>query len=144
MGKIVSSGLQSIVAVGAGVGGAIANAILAYPMPVGSPPQGATRMVIRKVAWYQNCGVNATLLIGYGDRTVAGSLFRQVATTIVMINGATDVWDDPPIWGNTPEGFMIDLTAVTGTLGDIYIESPTVGVGAVPNNVFVTLDVELL
>lgn len=143
MGKLISSGLQSIVAVGAGVGGAIANAILAVPMPTGNPPQGGVRMVIRKISWYQNCGVNATLLIGYGDRTVAGSLFRQVLPTIIMINGIHDEWQNPPIAGNTSEGFMIDTTGVTGTLGDIYIESPTVGIGVAPNNAFVTLEVEI-
>ncbi|MDP2730326.1 MAG: hypothetical protein Q8O55_07580 [Dehalococcoidales bacterium] len=143
MSKIVSTGLQSIIAVGAGVGGAIANAILAIPMPIGNPPQGMVKMVIKKIAWYSNMGVNATLLIGYGDRTIAGSLFRQVLPTITMINGFSGVWDDVPIAGNIREGFMIDMTAVTGTLGDIYIECPTVGIGAAPNNVFVTMDVEL-
>ncbi len=143
MSKIISTGLQSIVAVGGGIGGAIANAILAMPMPVGNPPQGMTKMVIKKIAWYHTMGVNATLLIGYGDRTVAGSLFRQVLPTIMMINGFHDVWDDVPLAGNTREGFMIDMTAVTGSLGDIYIECPTVGIGAAPNNVQVIMDVEL-
>lgn len=144
MGKLISSGLQSIVAVGAGNGGAIANAILAVPMPVGLPPQGAVKMVIRKIAWHQVCGVNAILLIGYGDRTVVGSLFRQVGPPILMVNGVDDHWDNPPIMGNAREGFMIDVTPVTGTLGDIYIESPTVGIAGVPNNAFVILEVELL
>lgn len=144
MGKLISSGLQSIVAVGAGNGGAIANAILAVPMPVGLPPQGAVKMVIRKISWYLGLGINATLLIGYGDRTVAGSLFRQVFPTILMVTGVHDEWRNPPIMGNTREGFMIDVTPVTGTLGDIYIESPTVGIAGVPNNAFVILEVELL
>ncbi len=144
MGKMISSGLQSIVAVGAGNGGAITNAILAVVMPIGNPPQGPVKMVIRKIAWYNSIGINGTLLIGYGDRTLAGSVFRQVFPTIFMVNAITDEWVDPPIMGNTREGFMIDLTAVTGSLGDIYIECPTVGIGVVPNNVFVTLEVELL
>ncbi len=143
MSKIVSTGLQSIVAVGAGVAGLVTNAILAMPMPVGNPPQGMVKMVIKKIAWFQNMGVNATLLIGYGDRTLAGSLFRQVLPTITMINGFSGVWDDVPIAGNTREGFAIDLTGVTGTLGDIYIECPTVGIGVAPNNVQVIMDVEL-
>lgn len=143
MSKIISTGLQSIVAQGAGVGGAIANAILAMPMPIGNPPQGMVKMVIKKIAWYSNFGVNGTLLIGYGDRTIGGSLFRQVLPSITMINGISGVWDDVPIAGNTREGFMIDMTATTGTLGDIYIECPQAAVGAAPNNVFVTMDVEL-
>jgi len=143
MSKIVSSGIQSIVAVGAGVGGAIANAILAFPMPIGNPPQGMVKMVIKRIAWYQNMGVNATLLVGYADRTIGGALFRQVLPTIQMINGSHDMWDNIPMAGNTHEGFMIDMTATTGTLGDIYIECPTAAIGVAPNNVQVIMDVEL-
>lgn len=143
MGKRVSSGLISLVAAAAGNGGAIASAVIAIPMPVGNPPQGPVNVVIKKIAWWSNFGLNAQLLIGYGDRTVAGSLFRQVFPTILMINGQPDHWDDPPIMGNSPEGFKIDLTAVTGTLGDIYVECPTAGIGAAPNNVFVVVEAEL-
>ncbi len=143
MGKRVSSGLLSIIAVGAGVGGAIANAYNAIPMPVGNPPQGGVKIVVKKLAWYHALGFGATLLIGYGDRTVAGSLFRQVFPTINMVSGQFGWWDDPPIMGNTPEGFMIDTTAVTGTLGNVLIESPTAGIGAAPNNVFVIVEAEL-
>ncbi len=144
MGQRISSGLRSLIAVGAGNGGAIANAVLAVEMPTGNPPQGAVRMVIRKIAWMNNIGINGTLLVGYADRTGGGALFRQVFPNIMMVNGIQDEWVDPPIMGNAREGFMIDTTLITGTLGDIYIECPTVGIGAVPNNVFVVVEVELL
>ncbi len=112
-------------------------------MPVGNPPQGAVRLVIRKIAWRNRIGINGDLLIGFGDRTVAGSLFRQVFPRILMVNGVHDEWVAPPIMGNTREGFMVDTTAVTGTLGDIYVESDTVGIaGGTP--VEFTIEAEIL
>jgi hypothetical protein len=142
MGKRVSSGLLTLTAVGAGNGGAITNAVRAIPMPTGNPPQGAVRLVVRKIAWYNQIGINGILLVGYGDRTVAGSLFRQVYVPITIVNGVDDMLE-PPIFGNTPEGFMIDTTAVTGTLGDIYVECTTVGIG-VATPVFVVVEAEML
>lgn len=144
MGIRVTSGLISLVAAGAGVGGAIANATLAIPMPVGNPPQGGVRMVIKRIAWWSGIGINAQLLIGYADRTLAGALFRQVLPTIAMLPNLNDEWQDPPLAGNTRQGFMIDTTATTGSLGDIYVECPTAGIGAAPANVFVVIEAEEL
>ena len=143
MGKRIQSGLLTLTALGAGNGGAITNATRAIAMPAGNPPQGAVRLVVRKVAWYNQIGINGILLIGYGDRTVVGSLFRQVYVPIRMVNDVDDVLEDPPLMGNTPEGFMIDTTAVTGTLGDIYVECTTAGIGA-GTPVFVVVEAEML
>lgn len=143
MGKIISSGLRSLIAVGAGNGGAIGNAILAVEMPIGNPPQGAAKLVIRKIAWMNNIGVNGQLLLGYADRTGGGALFRQVFPNVMMVNGIQDEWQNPPIMGNTREGFMVDTTLITGSLGDIYVECTTAGIGAAPNNVFVIVEAEL-
>jgi len=142
MGQIYSSGLLSLVAVGAGDGGAIANAIMAFQMP--TIPATGVKLIVRRVAWRNRIGINADLLIGYADRTVAGALFRLVFPRIRMVNGVADEWTDMPIMGNTREGFMIDTAAVTGSLGDIYVETDTAGVGAAPLNVEVTMDVEVI
>lgn len=145
MGIIHSTGLLSIIATGAGVGGAIANAITAFTMPT----QHAAKLIPRRIRWRNRSGVAANLLIGYGDRTLAGSLFRQVFPSIWMLNGIDDELVDLPIMGNTPEGFMVDtrptpaVAPFVGTLGNILIETDSALVAAAPGDVQVIMDIEV-
>ena len=87
--------------------------------------------------------MNANLLIGYGDLTVAGSVFRQVMPSILMVNGVDGVLTEAeiPVVGNGPEGFAADTTPVTGSLGNIIIETDGAA-GAAPLDVQVVIEVE--
>lgn len=140
MGVRLSSGLVSITAVGGGDGVALGV--------VGANPTAWTlspgkRAVIKKIAWRNRIGVNANLLIGFGDRTVAGSIFRQVFPSILMVNGVIDELTEEaiPIMGNSREGFVADTTAVTGTTGAIIVETDGAA-GAAPADVQVIIEVE--
>lgn len=151
MGVRLSSGLVTITAVGGGnnvVLGAVAANPTAWTLSPGK------RAVIKKVAWRNGIGVNANLLIGYGDRTVAGSVFRQVFPNILMVNGFDGELreEDLPIMGNGvgyagvggtggTEGFVADTTPVTGTTGAIIVETDGAA-GAYPANVQVIIEVE--
>ena len=138
MGVRLSSGIISLVAISAGDGGAIANNVLSWNLSTGK------RAVLKKILWRNRTGGNGNLLVGYADRTVAGALFRQVLGSILMVNGVDGELreEDLPICGNSREGFVIDTTAVTGTIGDIYLGTDCAGVGAAPGNVQVVLEVE--
>lgn len=138
MGRRLSTGLISIVATGAGDGGAVTNAQTAWSLSSGK------RAIIRKIRWRNRSGANANLLIGYGDLTPAGSLFRQVFPSILMLAGTDGelTEDQIPIMGNSREGFAADTTAVTGTTGDILVETDAAGVGAAPNDVQVIMEIE--
>lgn len=148
MGTRVSSGLISLIATGAGDGGAIANAVALLTMPTVRP----MKLVIRKLRWRNRSGVAANLLIGYGDRTLAGSLFRQVFPSIWMLAGIDDVLEEGqiPVFGNTPEGFYVDtrptpaVAPFVGTIGDILVETDSAVVGAAPGDVQVMAEIELL
>jgi len=138
MGVRISSGLQSIVAVGGGVGALVATGgITAHPLSLNK------RAVIKRIMWRNRIGVNANLLIGYGDLTVAGSLFRQVMPSILMVNGIDGELTEAeiPVVGNGPEGFVADTTPVTGSLGNIVIETDGAA-GAAPLDVQVVIEVE--
>lgn len=137
MGVRISGPLVSLVAVGAGIGGAVANAGTAHILSTGK------RAVIKKIMW-RSGGGNRDLLIGYGDLTAAGSLFRQVLPNIQMLANIDGEMDESeiPNGGNTPEGFQADTTVPTGTSGNILVETDTAGVGAIPNNVQVRIEVE--
>lgn len=138
MGIRISGPLVSLTAIGAGIGGAVTNAATAHTLSTGK------RAVIKKIMWRNNSLTNGFLLVGYGDRTVAGSLFRQVLPSILMLAGIDGEMSelDIPNGGNTPEGFQTDTTAVTGTVGNILVETDAAGVGAIPANVQVKIEVD--
>jgi len=140
MGVRLSSGLMSITAVGGGDGvalGAAANNPTAWILSTGK------RAVIKKIMWRNGIGAAANLLVGFGDRTVAGSIFRQVLPNIRMVAGVDGELneDDLPIAGNSREGFVADTTAITGTVGSIFVETDGAA-GAYPGNVQVVIEVE--
>lgn len=138
MGVRITTGLQSIVAVGGGDGVAVGAAgITAHTLSLGK------RAVIKRIMWRNRIGVNANLLIGHGDLTVAGSVFRQVMPSILMVNGVDGVLTEAeiPVVGNGPEGFAADTTPVTGSLGNIIIETDGAA-GAAPLDVQVVIEVE--
>lgn len=137
MGVRISGPLISLEAIGAGIGGAVTNAGTAHTLSTGK------RAVIKKIVWL-NRAATGRLLIGFGDRTVTGSLFRQTLPSILMLSGIDGEMgeDEIPNGGNTPEGFQTDTTAVTGTIGNILVETDAVGVGAAPVNVQVRIEVE--
>ena len=136
IGRRLTGGLVRIVAVGAD-GGAVALAQVAHILTPGK------RAIIRKIAWRNRTGVNGNLLIGFGDRTVAGNLFRQVFPAILMINGIDDKMEEGevPIMGNGHEGFSADTTVPTGTVGNILVATDAALV-AVATPVEVTIEVE--
>ena len=119
MGVRHTGRLVTLIAVGAGVAGVITNAGTAWILTAGRVA------VIRKIRWHNRSGLNGNLLVGFGDRTVAGSLFRQVLPNIWMINGIDDAIEEAflPIAGNSVNGFQVDTTAVTGSIGNILVES---------------------
>ena len=140
MGVRLSTGLVSITAVGAGDGvvlGAAANNPTAWTLSLGR------RAIIRKIMWRNGIAAAANLLIGFGDRTVAGAVFRQVFPNIRMVSGVDGelTEDEIPILGNGPEGFVADTTPVTGTIGNIIIETDGAA-GAYPGNVQVSMEIE--
>ncbi len=139
MGQRLTGGLVSLVAVGAGNGGAITNARQAWILSPGSP----RRAIIRKIMWRNRTVGDGNLLVGYADRTAGVNLFRQVLPSILMLAGFNDELTERqlPICGNTPQGFAIDLTAITGTVGDIWVETDC-AVAAAPNDVQVIIEVE--
>ncbi len=115
----ISTNLVRLTAVGNGDGFAIgATGFTLFTLPVGM------RAIIRKLAWYNHTGANGNLLIGYGDRTGAGSIFRLIAA-IYTFNNLTDFLTEAelPIFGNMVEGFQNDVTPVTGTTGNIIVET---------------------
>lgn len=128
MGIRLSSNLVSIIANAAGPGGAVAGSQTAWTLSAGK------RAIIRKIHWRNRTGGNCSLLVGFGDRTVAGSLFRQVLPRILTLNGIDGSMAevDLPIVGNTPEGFQNDATIPTGTIGNILVETDDApaGIGA--------------
>jgi len=140
MGVRLSSGLLSITAVGGGDGvalGAAANNPTAWTLSIGK------RAIIRKIMWRNGIALAANLLVGFGDRTVAGSIFRQVLPNIRMVSGVDGELneEDLPIVGNSPEGFVADTTPVTGTIGNIFVETDGAA-GAYPGNVQVSMEIE--
>lgn len=139
MGQRVSTNLVRITAVGAGDGVAIgATGFVLYTLPVG------LRAIIRKLAIRNQTGANANLLIGYGDRTVVGSIFRLIGA-VWAVNNLPDFLteDELPIFGNTPEGFKLDLTIPGGTTGDIIIETDS-AFAAVLTPMGVIAEIELI
>ncbi len=140
MGVRYSGPLVSIVAVAAGPGGAVANYQTAFTMPT-----TGKRVKIVKIMWHNRTGANGNLQVGYGDLTGAGSLFRQILPDIYMLTGFDGelTEDEIPMGGNTPEGMMPDTAVPTGTTGNILVGTIIPGVGAVPNNVQVRIEVEV-
>lgn len=126
MGVRISGGLVRCIAVGAGDGGAIANAVIAHTLSLGK------RAIIRKIMWNNRTGGVGPLLVGFADRTVVGAVFRQVMPFIWTLAGLDGELTEPelPIVGNTPQGFAVDNTVPAGTIGDIYVETTAAGAGA--------------
>ncbi len=138
MGNRYTGPVVILTAVGAGVGGAVANAGTAWAVS-----QGSKKVKIRKIRWNNLSGIAGYLLVGYGDLTVAGSLFRRIMPDIYMLAGITDgelTEDQIPAGGNTPEGMQPSTVAVTGTTGAILVES-TIALG-VGTPVHVQIEVE--
>jgi len=135
-GVKLSGTLQSIIGVGGGDGVALANQVTLWTTSIGK------RAIIRKIMATNRTPGPVWLWIGYGDLTVAASVFRQVLPSIRLINGFDTVLMETeiPIGGNMPEGFTADTTAVTGTNGNIIAESSAAA--AAPNDVQVKIEVE--
>ncbi len=144
MGTRLSTGLISLTAVGNGDGVVIgATGFTAWTLSL------LKRAIIRKIMWRNRTGGNGNLLIGYGDRTVAGSVFRQVFPSIWMVNGFDGelTEDEIPMAGGIStgvmhEGFCADTTPVTGTVGNIIVETDCALVAAAPLNVQVLMEIE--
>ena len=100
------------------------------------------KAAIKKLFISNRTGANVQIWIGYGDRTVAASVFRQVIPAILVLNGVDMELseEDIPQGGNAPDGYCNDATAITGTTGPIIIESSASA--AAPNNVQVSCEVE--
>ena len=137
MGTRLQGGLISLIAVGGGDGGAIANSLAAWTL---SPGKTA---VIKKIMWLNRIVANAGLLVGFEDLTAIGGLFRQVLPTIQMVTGVDGEMneEDLPICGNTPDGFKADTVVPTGSLGAIMVQTDGAA-GAAPNDVQVIIEVE--
>lgn len=130
MGVRVSGGLVRIVANCAGDGGAVANTQIAHILSALTPGK---RVRIKKIQWFNQTGNDCRLLVGFGDRTVAGSIFRQVLPRILCLNGIHDGLEEGeiPARGNTPLGFQQDATVPTGSIGNILVGTDDgVGIGA--------------
>lgn len=97
---------------------------------------------LKKIMWCNRAAGNGFLRIGY--LTNAGiPVFTQVLPDIMMIGGGADGelnQADIPLCGNTPDGFAVDLTAATGSNGNIVAQA-TVG-GAAPADVQVKVEIE--
>ncbi len=137
VGSRIGTPLVRLIAVGAGDGGAVANAVVLFINP-------GRKVILRKITWRNLTGGNGNLLIGYGDRTGAGSLFRQVHPNLFMV-ALDDRLEEGqiPLMGNSREGFVPDGTVPTGTTGDILVETDAAGVGA-GTPVEVQAEVELI
>ena len=125
-GVRISGPLVRCVAAAAGDGGVVANSQVAHTLSTGK------RAAIKKIMWRNRALVNVDLLVGYGDLTAAGSLFRQVLPRILCVAGVDGelLETELPIGGNSPEGFVADTTVPTGTLGNILVETDgAVGAG---------------
>lgn len=131
----LTGGRVSIIAVGAG-DGAVSNASTLHTLSLN------LTAVIKKIMWFNRTGGNVLLWIGYNDLTVAAAVFRQVLPSIFCVNGMDGELneDDLPICGNTPLGFHADITAVTGSLGNIMGEVSNSA--AAPNDFMVQIEVE--
>ena len=137
MGTRITGGLQSIIAAGGGDGVAVGlNAQILHTLSPGK------RAVLRRLMWRNRTPADVDLWIGYGDLTVAGSVFRQTVPTILAITGIDGELTEAelPINGNGPEGFSADTTAVTGSTGDILVEASAAG--AAPADVQIMAEVE--
>lgn len=150
MGIRLSTRLITIIAVWAGDGGAITNLLPAWnPSLSGATPSNAGGIpklaIIRKVMWRNRTGANGNLVIGFGDRTPAGSLFNRRYPLILMLAGIDGELGeaDLPISGNTPRGFILDTTIPTGTTGAILVGTDIAGV-ALATPVEVTMEIEEL
>ena len=126
MGVRISTGLVRITAVGGGDG--VAIGVTGFVLLTLATQRAATRAIIRSLRWRNISGGNGSLLIGYGDLTAAGSVFRQVWAEW-MVNLLPDglAEGELPILGNMVQGFQADRTLITGSLGDIIVETDCAG-----------------
>ncbi len=95
---------------------------------------------LKKIMWNNRNAAAGALRVGY--ITLAGA-FVQVLPDIFMIGGGVDgtyAEPDLPLCGNDPDGFIANTTLVTGTLGDIAVQSTVAA--AAPNDVQVRVEVE--
>ena len=136
MGTRITGNIQSITGVGGGDGAALANQVTLHTLSTGK------RAVIRKLMITNRTGGNVNVWIGYGDLTVAASVFRQTMPSIFMANGMdTELTEDQiPLNGNTPQGFAADTTAITGSNGNIIAEASNAA--AAPADVQIIAEVE--
>lgn len=95
---------------------------------------------LKKIMWNNRNAAAGALRVGY--ITLAGA-FVQVLPDIFMIGGGVDgdyAEPDLPLCGNAPDGFIADTTPVTGSLGDIAVQSTVAA--AAPNDIQVRVEVE--
>ena len=136
MGVRITGNMQSIVGVGGGNNAALANQVTLHTLSTGK------RAVIRKLRWCNRTGANVNIWIGYGDLTVAASVFRQTMPDILAVNGVDGELTEEqiPLNGNMPQGFAADTTAITGSNGNILAEASNAA--ADPADVQIIAEVE--
>lgn len=102
---------------------------------------GTQRAIVRKIRVMNNQGANIMLQLGYDTLAAA---WTPVMPDIMCLAGVDNVIPEAelPICGNTPQGFQIDTTLVTGFAGVIAVQSDAAG--AAPNAVEVIIELELI
>lgn len=107
----------------------VATGNLLHTLPTASP----TTVIIRKVMWYNNTGVQQTIQLGTWDNTLPASLFVALFPPFNCVNGM----DGELMEDELPEvEFGVDgRAAALGRTGDIYV------LGSVAN-ILVRLEVE--
>ena len=98
-----------------------------YVVYLNNPLAPGKKLRIKKLMW-NNIGANGFLRIGYLTNAVA-PVFVQCMPDIQMIAGTPDILteNEIPICGNTKDGFVIDNTVTTGSLGNIVVQSTIAG-----------------
>lgn len=97
------------------------------------------RAIVRKISAFNHQAVAVRLQIGY---LTLGAVFTPCLPDIYLVTGMdlrlTE--DEIPVCGNSPEGFIADTTAVTGTLGNISCQVSAAA--AAPADIEVQVEVE--
>ena len=121
-------------------GGLVSITVAATSTVLFTPHPGRViRYVVRKVFWYNNTLANALLRLGYDN---PAAVFVPCLPNIATIAGFDGQLGETeiPIFGNAPEGFAPDTTAVTGTAGVLMAQVPVLAAG----NILVEVEVEIM
>ncbi len=101
---------------------------------------GLRRAVVRKLRVFNHQAANITLQLGYDTLAAA---WTPVMPDFFCIAGMDNNWQEIelPNSGNTPQGFQIDTTAVTGFAGVIACQASAAG--AAPLDIEVQVELEI-